>query len=101
MPARPTPCWSRRVSPGRRAAPKARRYFSCPAPRPGRGLAAAKAVTGRAGRFVGQEAVQLHGGMGMTDELKVSHWFKRLTAAQLMFGDSDTHLQRYAALTRA
>ena len=39
--------------------------------------------------------------MGMTDELKVSHLFKRLTAAQLMFGDSDTHLQRYAALTRA
>jgi hypothetical protein len=43
--------------------------------------------------------VQLHGGMGMTDELKVSHWFKRLTAAQLMFGDSDEHLQRYAALS--
>jgi alkylation response protein AidB-like acyl-CoA dehydrogenase len=43
--------------------------------------------------------VQLHGGMGMTDELKVSHWFKRLTAAQLMFGDSDAHLQRYAALS--
>jgi len=38
--------------------------------------------------------------MGMTDELKVSHWFKRLTAVQLMFGDSDTHLQRFAALTR-
>jgi alkylation response protein AidB-like acyl-CoA dehydrogenase len=63
-------------------------------------LSAAKAVIGQAGRFVGQQAVQLHGGMGMTDELKVSHWFKRLTAAQLMFGDSDTHLQRYAALTR-
>jgi alkylation response protein AidB-like acyl-CoA dehydrogenase len=66
-----------------------------------RALSAAKAVIGQAGRFVGQQAVQLHGGMGMTDELKVSHWFKRLTAAQLMFGDSDTHLQRYAALTRA
>ncbi len=37
----------------------------------------------------------------MTDELNVSHWFKRLTAAQLMFGDSDTHLQRYAALSTA
>jgi alkylation response protein AidB-like acyl-CoA dehydrogenase len=45
--------------------------------------------------------VQLHGGMGMTDELIVSHWFKRLTAVELMFGDSDTHLQRYAALTRS
>jgi hypothetical protein len=65
-----------------------------------RALSAAKAVIGQAGRFVGQQAVQLHGGMGMTDELKVSHLFKRLTAAQLLFGDSDTHLQRYAALTR-
>jgi alkylation response protein AidB-like acyl-CoA dehydrogenase len=64
-----------------------------------RALSAAKAVIGQAGRFIGQQSVQLHGGMGMTDELKVSHWFKRLTAAQLMFGDSDTHLQRYAALT--
>jgi hypothetical protein len=65
-----------------------------------RALSAAKAVVGQAARFVGQQAVQLHGGMGMTDELIVSHWFKRLTAAELMFGDSDTHLQRYAALTR-
>jgi alkylation response protein AidB-like acyl-CoA dehydrogenase len=65
-----------------------------------RALSAAKAVIGQAGRFVGQQSVQLHGGMGMTDELKVSHWFKRLTAAQLMFGDSDAHLRRYAALTR-
>ncbi len=56
--------------------------------------------SGQSARFVGQQAVQLHGGMGMTDELIVSHWFKRLTAAELMFGDSDTHLQRYAALTR-
>ncbi len=65
-----------------------------------RALSAAKAVIGQSARFVGQQAVQLHGGMGMTDELIVSHWFKRLTAAELMFGDSDTHLQRYAALTR-
>ena len=65
-----------------------------------RALSAAKVLIGEAGRFVGQQAVQLHGGMGMTDELKVSHWFKRLTAIDIMFGDSDTHLQRYAALTR-
>ncbi len=65
-----------------------------------RALSAAKAVVGQSCRFVAQQAVQLHGGMGMTDELVVSHWFKRLTAAELMFGDSDTHLQRYAALTR-
>ncbi len=65
-----------------------------------RALSAAKAVVGQSARYIGQQAVQLHGGMGMTDELIVSHWFKRLTAAELMFGDSDTHLQRYAALTR-
>jgi alkylation response protein AidB-like acyl-CoA dehydrogenase len=63
-------------------------------------LSAAKALVGQACRFVGQQAIQLHGGMGMTDELIVSHWFKRLTAAELLFGDSDTHLQRFAALTR-
>jgi alkylation response protein AidB-like acyl-CoA dehydrogenase len=66
-----------------------------------RALSAAKALIGQSSRFVGQQAVQLHGGMGMTDELIVSHWFKRLTAAELTFGDSDTHLQRYAALTRS
>jgi alkylation response protein AidB-like acyl-CoA dehydrogenase len=66
-----------------------------------RALSAAKIVVGQSCRFVAQQAVQLHGGMGMTDELIVSHWFKRLTAAELMFGDSDTHLQRFAALTRS
>jgi alkylation response protein AidB-like acyl-CoA dehydrogenase len=65
-----------------------------------RAMSAAKALIGQSCRFIGQQAVQLHGGMGMTDELAVSHWFKRLTATELMFGDSDTHLQRYAALTR-
>jgi alkylation response protein AidB-like acyl-CoA dehydrogenase len=65
-----------------------------------RAMSASKVVVGQSCRFVAQQAVQLHGGMGMTDELVVSHWFKRLTAAELMFGDSDTHLQRYAALTR-
>jgi alkylation response protein AidB-like acyl-CoA dehydrogenase len=66
-----------------------------------RALSAAKAVIGQSCRFIAQQAVQLHGGMGMTDELAVSHWFKRLTAAELMFGDSDTHLQRFAVLTRS
>jgi alkylation response protein AidB-like acyl-CoA dehydrogenase len=61
-------------------------------------LSASKVVVGQAARFIGQQAVQLHGGMGMTDELIVSHWFKRLTAAEVMFGDSDSHLQRFAAL---
>ena len=65
-----------------------------------RALSAAKVLVSDASRYVGQQAVQLHGGMGMTDELKASHLFKRLTAIDVTFGDSDTHLQRYAALTR-
>jgi alkylation response protein AidB-like acyl-CoA dehydrogenase len=60
-------------------------------------LSAAKVVIDEAARFIGQQAVQLHGGMGMTDEIKVSHHFRRLTAIQLMFGDSDAHVQRFAA----
>jgi len=60
-----------------------------------RALAAAKVTINRAARYIGQQAVQLHGGMGMTDELVVSHWFKRLTAIEMMFGDSDTHLQTF------
>jgi len=60
-----------------------------------RTLSAAKVTIGQACRFIGQNAVQLHGGMGMSDELKVSHWFKRLMMIELTFGDSDTHLQRF------
>ncbi len=55
-------------------------------------IAAAKAKIGRAGRFIGQMAVQLHGAIGLTDELKVGHGFKRLTAIDALFGDSDHHL---------
>jgi hypothetical protein len=62
-----------------------------------RALSAAKVVIGEAARFVGQQAVQLHCGMGMTDELKVSHWFKRLCAIEILCGDSDFHLQRFSA----
>lgn len=65
-----------------------------------RAVSAAKATVGRAARFVGQQAVQLHGGMGMTEELAVGHYFKRLTALQFEFGSTDHHLGRYAALTR-
>ncbi|MBM3489470.1 MAG: pimeloyl-CoA dehydrogenase small subunit [Alphaproteobacteria bacterium] len=60
--------------------------------------AAAKVQIGRSGRFVGQQAVQLHGGMGMTDELAVGHYFKRLTMIDVMFGNADYHLKRYARL---
>jgi alkylation response protein AidB-like acyl-CoA dehydrogenase len=62
-----------------------------------RTLSAAKVTIGQACRFIAQNAVQLHGGMGMTDELILSHWFKRLTAIEMSFGDTDFHLQRFAA----
>ncbi|HVW70583.1 MAG TPA: acyl-CoA dehydrogenase family protein [Steroidobacteraceae bacterium] len=60
-------------------------------------LSGAKVVIGRAARFVGQQAVQLHGGMGVTDELAVSHYFKRLLAFELRFGSTEAHLERYGA----
>lgn len=66
------------------------------APARGAALAAAKVVIGQACRFVGQQAVQLHGGMGVSDELDVSHYFKRLMAIELQFGSTDWHLARYA-----
>jgi len=62
-----------------------------------RALSAAKVVIGQACRFVGQQAVQLHGGMGVTDELNVSHYFKRLMAIELQFGSTDHHLQAFAS----
>lgn len=65
-----------------------------------RAVSAAKATIGRAARFVGQNAVQLHGGMGMTEELAIGHYFKRLTAVQYEYGTTDHHVTRYAQLTR-
>ncbi len=65
-----------------------------------RAVSAAKATVGRAARFVGQNAVQLHGGMGMTEELAIGHYFKRLTAVQYEFGGTDYHVRRYAELTQ-
>ena len=59
--------------------------------------AGAKVQIGKSGRFVGQEAVQLHGGMGMTEELNVGHYFKRLTVIDTQFGNVDHHLKRFAA----
>jgi alkylation response protein AidB-like acyl-CoA dehydrogenase len=44
---------------------------------------------------VGQQAVQLHGGMGVTDELAVSHYFKRLMAIEMSLGDTEHHLERF------
>jgi alkylation response protein AidB-like acyl-CoA dehydrogenase len=58
---------------------------------------AAKVKIGQCGRLVGQSAIQLHGGMGMTDEMAIGHYFKRLAMIDLMFGDHAHHLKRYAA----
>jgi len=48
--------------------------------------------------MIGQRAVQLHGGMGMTEEMSVGHYFKRLTMIEMMLGDSAWHLRRYAGI---
>jgi alkylation response protein AidB-like acyl-CoA dehydrogenase len=61
-----------------------------------RAVSAAKAYIGQAGRLVGQHAVQMHGGMGVVDELIVSHYFKRLTMIDLTFGDADYHLASFS-----
>ena len=58
----------------------------------------AKATVTEACRFVGQNAVQLHGGMGMTDELPIGHYFKRATQIEGEFGSADWHLARRARL---
>lgn len=60
-------------------------------------VSAAKARVGQALKYVGQQAVQLHGGMGVTDELPAAHHFKRLTMIELTLGDTDHHLARFAA----
>lgn len=59
-------------------------------------ISALKVQIGKGGRFVGQNAIQLHGGMGMTDELNVGHYFKRITAIETLFGNVDHHLKKYA-----
>lgn len=64
-----------------------------------RAISGAKAYIGEAARFVGQQAVQLHGGMGMVDEMIVSHYFKRLTMIDMCFGDADYHLARFGDVT--
>ena len=56
----------------------------------------AKSKVGTAARFVADQSVQLHGGMGMSDELNVGHYFKRISAINIQFGDPAFHLMRYA-----
>ncbi|HXN14920.1 MAG TPA: acyl-CoA dehydrogenase family protein, partial [Usitatibacter sp.] len=59
-------------------------------------VSAAKLRIADACRHVSQESIQLHGGMGMSEELKVSHTFRRLVVIAQQFGDADHHLERFA-----
>ncbi len=62
-----------------------------------RSIHALKHLVGKTGIFVGENAVQTHGGMGMTEELKIGHYFKRLLIIDAQFGNADFHLQKFAA----
>ncbi|MDP9106927.1 MAG: acyl-CoA dehydrogenase family protein [Candidatus Eremiobacteraeota bacterium] len=62
-----------------------------------RGISAAKVQIAKSGRFVAQHAIQLHGGIGMSEEYKVGHYFKRITMVERLLGDADFHLRRYIA----
>ncbi len=62
-------------------------------------VSAMKVQCDKAGRRVGQEAIQLHGGIAMTDDYSAGHYFKRLSVIHRLFGDLDWHLDRFAALT--
>ncbi len=66
-----------------------------------RGISAAKVQVAKSGRFVGQNAIQLHGGIGMSEEYKVGHYFKRMTLVERLLGDADFHLRRYLACRAA
>lgn len=61
--------------------------------------AAAKVQIGKACKFVGQNAIQLHGGMGMTDEMAIGHYFKRATMIESAFGSTDHYLSKYEGLS--
>jgi len=68
------------------------------APDAKKAISGLKYQVGKAGKFIGQQAVQLHGGMGVTDELNVGHYFKRLTTVGTIFGNTDYHLKKYTSL---
>ena len=59
-------------------------------------MSAAKVQIGRSAKYIGQDAIQLHGGIGMTMEYKAGHYFKRLTMIDMAFGDADHHLRELA-----
>lgn len=72
-----------------------------PAPERARAASAAKVQVGKSCNFVGKNAIQIHGGIGMTDELAIGHYFKRTTMIENMFGSVDHHLARFERLSRA
>ncbi len=61
-------------------------------------LSAAKSRVGKAANLIGRETIQIHGGIGITDEIDVGHLFKRLTTIQYLFGSTDVHTKRFASL---
>jgi alkylation response protein AidB-like acyl-CoA dehydrogenase len=63
-----------------------------------RGISAARVQIARSGRFVGQNAIQLHGAIGMADEYRIGHYFKRMTTLERLLGDVDYHLARYVRI---
>ncbi len=65
----------------------------------GRAASGAKAKIGKCARFVAEQAVQLHGAMGVTEELDIGAYFKRLLAFDTLFGGSAHHYRRHAALS--
>ena len=71
--------------------------LNAPAPERRAAMARAKYQLGQSMRFIGQQAVQLHGGIGVTDEYIVSHYFKKLTQLEMTFGDSLHHLGEVSA----
>lgn len=63
-----------------------------------RAISAAKAQIGQSSKALGRQAIQLHGGIGMTMEYSIGHYFKHVTMIDTLFGDTDHHLQRLASL---
>ncbi len=63
----------------------------------GQAISAAIVKVIRCGRFVGQQAIQLHGAIGLTDECSIGHYYKRLEGISVLLGGADHHLSRFAA----
>ncbi|HTU69849.1 MAG TPA: acyl-CoA dehydrogenase [Candidatus Baltobacteraceae bacterium] len=66
-----------------------------------RGISSAKAQVAKSGRFIGQQAIQLHGAIGMSEEYKIGGYFKRMTLVERLLGDRDYHLRRYVDVSYA